>query len=591
MKRVTEKKWGLVSPLIIIGVLAVLLPVFTFITLDRMTRQKAHIKDKMMTRGMSLIRTFEAGTRTGMLAMGWGMKRIQSMLAETAVQPEIAYILITDAHGNILAHSDPQQVGNVYDGWEDMQDMPMEPFHVFNRHRQMGEKPVFEVYKRFVPLKHGFRARHLDGQHPEKWRHHQSNADNHQDCDALRLKNHFIFAGLSMDKVIRMEKRMIRHTIVQGIAFFILGGSGIIALFVFQAYRSARASLNRVQAFSDNVVQNMPSGLLTLDDQCMVTSANRAAEKILGPIPDAGYPEMLYLVSQISADGGPISGEVVLNSKDNGRLRLDMTVSSIVDGNRNVQGYIFLFRDMTQLRELKKEVETHRRLAAIGKLAGGVAHEIRNPLSSIKGFATYFAKRYEDVPEDTETAKIMVQEVERINRSITQLLEFAKPLAVEIRPVELEPLVQHALLLVSHDLEKNNISSHIRMETSQDMLATDPDRMNQVLLNLFMNAVNAMEEGGDLFVRVRDTKGGDGIEMEVEDTGCGIAPEHLDKIFDPYYTTRPQGTGLGLSIVHRIIETLKGNIRVHSTKGQGSAFIIRLPLQVNISDENEDGIR
>ncbi|PIE63196.1 MAG: histidine kinase [Desulfobacter postgatei] len=591
MKRIKKKKWGLISPMIIIGVLAVLMPVFTFMTLDRMTRQKAHIKDKMMGRGIYLIRTFEAGTRAGMLAMGWGMKRIQTMLVETAVQPEIAYILITDAQGNILAHSDPEQVGKIYDGWADLQETPMKPFQVFNRYRQVDGKPVFEVYKRFVPLKYGFRERHLDGRHAKKLHHHKPNALIHQDYESFRLKNHFIFAGLSMDKVARTEKRMTRQTIVQGIVFFILGGSGIIALFMFQAYRSARASLNRVQAFSDTVVQNMPSGLLTLDDQYMVTSANRAAEKILGAIPDMAYPEMFHLASRISGASGPISGEVVLNPRNKGRLRLDMTVSSIFDDSGKVQGYIFLFRDMTQLQELKKEVETNRRLAAIGKLAGGVAHEIRNPLSSIKGFATYFAKRYQDEPGDAQTAKIMVQEVERINRSIIQLLEFAKPLDVEIRPVEIEPLIRHSLMLVSQDLEKHNISCHIRMKTSREMLATDPDRMNQVLLNLFLNAVNAMEEGGELIVRVRDTTGEKGIEMEVKDTGCGIEPEHLDKIFDPYFTTRPQGTGLGLSIVHRIIETLRGEIRVNSTKGKGTAFMIRLPQQVKIHDEKEENNR
>ncbi len=578
MRWIKTKKLGLISPLIIVGVLVVLMPVFTFMTLDRMARQKAHLKDQMMGRGLSLIRTFEAGTRTGMLAMGWGMKRIQSMLVETAVQPEISYILITDAQGNILAHSDPAQVGKIYDGWADVQDIPRKPFQVFNRYRQVAGRSVFEMYKRFVPLKYGFRARHLAGWHPARRNHHPQDACDHEGEPCFRLKNHFIFAGLSMDKVTRMEKRMARHTILQGVVFFILGGSGIIALFVFQAYRSARASLNRVQAFSDTVVQNMPSGLLTLDDQYRVTSVNRAAENILGPIPDAAYPEMFQLASQISGAGGPISGEVVLTPKDSGELRLDMTVSAILGDNGDVQGYIFLFRDMTQLQELKKEVETNRRLAAIGKLAGGVAHEIRNPLSSIKGFATYFAKRYEDAPEDAKTAKIMVQEVERINRSITQLLEFAKPLAVEIRPVELEPLIRHALMLVSHDLEKNNIRSHIQMDTSRNRLPTDPDRMNQVLLNLFMNAVNAMDAGGELMVRVRDTDGGNGIEMEIEDTGCGIDPEDLDKIFDPYFTTRPQGTGLGLSIVHRIVETLKGEIRVNSIKGQGSTFVIRLPL-------------
>jgi len=247
----------------------------------------------------------------------------------------------------------------------------------------------------------------------------------------------------------------------------------------------------------------------------------------------------------------------------------------MTDDAGDIRGVILLFRDLTQIKALIKEVETNRRLAAIGKLAGGVAHEIRNPLSSIKGFATYFARRYEAVPEDAQTAEIMVQEVERINRSITQLLEFAKPMAVEIRAVELAPLIDHSLRLLTHDLEKKSISARVVMDTRRRVFPTDPDRINQVLLNLCMNAVNAMAEQGELKVTVADADGG--IEIRVSDDGCGIPPGDLDTIFDPYFTTRPGGTGLGLSIVHRIVENLNGEIRVESEPGQGACFIIRLP--------------
>ena len=206
-----------------------------------------------------------------------------------------------------------------------------------------------------------------------------------------------------------------------------------------------------------------------------------------------------------------------------------------------------------------------------------MAHEIRNPLSSIKGFATYFAKRYENEPDDAETAQIMVQEVERINRSITQLLEFAKPMAVEERLVELNPLIRHSLKLVAHDLEKKAIDSQIRIETRLTQIKTDPDRINQVLLNLYMNAINAMtDQEGKLVVEVTDSRE-DKVEIRVSDNGCGIEAKDLEEIFDPYFTTRPDGTGLGLSIVHRIVENLRGEIRVESELGIGTCFIVRLP--------------
>ena len=205
-----------------------------------------------------------------------------------------------------------------------------------------------------------------------------------------------------------------------------------------------------------------------------------------------------------------------------------------------------------------------------------MGHEIRNPLSSIKGFATYFSRQYKNEPEDVEIAKIMVQEVERMNRSITQLLEFAKPMAVEIKQTRIEPLIRHSLKLVSHDLEKKKIRVETDIRTRRETIHTDPERICQVLLNLYMNALNAMDSGGILEIGVADVQ--DDIEIRVADNGCGIPAKDLEKVFDPYFTTRAKGTGLGLSIVHRIVENLKGDIRVESRPSKGTVFYIILPV-------------
>jgi two-component system sensor histidine kinase HydH len=284
---------------------------------------------------------------------------------------------------------------------------------------------------------------------------------------------------------------------------------------------------------------------------------------------------MAAIAAEISGSGGVASGEIALNQKGKGDLRLDMTVSVIPTDEDQVQGFVLLFRDLTQIRDLKKQVETNRRLAAIGKLAAGVAHEIRNPLSSIKGFATYFSRRYENEPEDVEIAKIMVQEVERMDRSITQLLEFAKPMAVQIKQTRIVPLIRHSLKLVSHDLGKKKIQVKTDIRTKRESIYTDPERICQVLLNLYMNALNAMDSKGILEVGVADVA--DNLEIRVADNGCGIPAKDLEKIFDPYFTTRAKGTGLGLSIAHRIVENLNGDIRVESRPSKGTVFYITLP--------------
>jgi two-component system, NtrC family, sensor histidine kinase HydH len=236
-----------------------------------------------------------------------------------------------------------------------------------------------------------------------------------------------------------------------------------------------------------------------------------------------------------------------------------------------------LFKDLTEVRRLEKEIERSRRLAAIGKLAAGVAHEIRNPLSSIKGFATYFKEKFRDGDEDTKTADIMIYEVERLNRAVTQLLDFARPITVDLTDVSPENLITHSLRLVEQDLKNKQIQSRAAIRTGRKTIRTDQDRMNQVLLNLYLNAIEAVDVGGQLTVTISDTDDDQLVAIDVTDNGRGISDTDMEQIFDPYFTTRNTGTGLGLAIVYKLIETLGGTISVSSRQGQGTTVHLLIP--------------
>ena len=334
MKFLNKKISTPVSPLMIAGVLVVLLPVFAFMTLDRMEKQEEHIRERFQVRGISLIRTFEAGTRTGMLTMQWGGQRIQAMLQETAVQDDIAYIMITDAKGRILAHSDPAQVGRLYKGLPDITPITRETHRVFNRARQVDGEPVFEVYKRFAPMKIRGQGRH-SGMHNM----HKGDSDNlpwgkwkkggpgwkEFAPGFFQQEEHYIFAGLSMARVEELQKRNTRVIIGRGPPLFYFSDAPVtIVLFAFQAYRSAKTSLERVTAFTDNVIQNMPSGLVTLDPDYKVTSANRAARDILGNLPAKTYPQMIQLALEMTESKAVITRGVTLRCSETLKLRLDM---------------------------------------------------------------------------------------------------------------------------------------------------------------------------------------------------------------------------------------------------------------------------
>jgi two-component system sensor histidine kinase HydH len=225
-------------------------------------------------------------------------------------------------------------------------------------------------------------------------------------------------------------------------------------------------------------------------------------------------------------------------------------------------------------------VETSRRLASLGRLAAGIAHEIRNPLSSIKGFATYFKERYRDNPDDQKTSEIMIQEVDRLNRVITQLLEFARPPVVQKKRASLQTLIQHSLRMIERQASAKQIQIVSHLPSEIEEVEVDPDGINQVLLNLYLNAVEAMNQGGTLSVSLSSDKDSGRVRIAVSDTGAGISKQDMEHIFDPYFTTRQSGTGLGLAIVHKIIEAHGGEVRVESGVGRGTTVTVLLPASI-----------
>jgi two-component system sensor histidine kinase HydH len=377
-----------------------------------------------------------------------------------------------------------------------------------------------------------------------------------------------------------------RHTVVMALILLLIGCGGIVSLFLAQAYRSARSSLTRIKAFSDNVVENMPIGLLAIDADGNIASFNQTAEsvlgyssrEILGKKANEVLPRQLWaLTDELETEKGILEKEIDCRLENGKRIPMDVSVSLLEGDGHTFLGYIILFRDLTEVQDLKREVERSHRLASLGKLAAGIAHEIRNPLSSIKGFATYFGERYKEVPEDQKTAEIMVREVDRLNRVIGELLEFARPMAVQKKPTSVQTLIQHSLKMIERDAEAKNVEIASSLSPEIKEVSVDPDRINQVLLNLYLNAMDAMKGGGTLSVKLSRDGDHQKVKIDISDTGGGIKKGDLVHIFDPYFTTKQSGTGLGLAIVHKIMESHKGEVRVESEAGQGTTVSLLIP--------------
>lgn len=581
MRYINKKKPMLsVPPWVIIGAVLVLAPIFFFVTVDSINRRKENTISLFKEKGAALIRSFEAGARTGMMGMRWGGAQVQRLLSETARQKDIVYILVADADGIILADSNPADIGKPYG--ENL-DLPrISKSHTLRwREVYAGEgKKVFEVFRQFVPMRGRSRGQG-PGMGPGDWCRRHMTPQKAQGRGAQ-----IIFVGLDMTSVENAATEDIHHSIFMGFIFLLIGFAGIVTLFMAQAYRSARTSFSRVKAFSDNLVENMPMGLVAVDPEEQIASFNQTAESMLGisahqaigkQLPEILPPSFQEFFNRLKTESGPINRELEASYTNERRLPLEVIGTALTGEDGAALGWVILFRDLTEIRHLKKEIARSRRLASIGRLAAGVAHEIRNPLSSIKGFATYFKERYRDTPKDRQTAEIMIQEVERLDRVIGQLLEFARPVSIQRRPTPLDALVRHSLKMIEGDARQKGITLKVKNDPRINTVQIDPDKIKQVLLNLYLNALEAMEKGGDISVAFFRMETNQSIQITVSDTGPGIKPEDLPHLFDPYFTTKTSGTGLGLAVVHKIIESHKGEIRVTSRLGEGTTITLVIP--------------
>jgi two-component system, NtrC family, sensor histidine kinase HydH len=273
-----------------------------------------------------------------------------------------------------------------------------------------------------------------------------------------------------------------------------------------------------------------------------------------------------------------VEKEIVYN-RGAEKVPLALSVSPIPDDKKQHAGAVIILRDLTEIKRLQEKVRRSERLAAIGELAASVAHEVRNPLSSIRGFAQFLGHVLKDKPEEREYAEIMVKEVDRINNVVTNLLSFARPVKPDLVPTDLPELLDHTVRLVEEDARLRKIN--IRLSTSNGLkkIYVDDNQITQVMLNLILNALQAAEPGGNIDVGARAIDSSL-LKLSVEDDGPGIPPGTANKIFDPFYTTREKGTGLGLAIVHMIVENHGGEITLVSPvpgKGKGCRITIDLP--------------
>ena len=346
-----------------------------------------------------------------------------------------------------------------------------------------------------------------------------------------------------------------------------------------EAYQRLQArveELDKELAFTSdylrNILESMSDGVIAVDLDGVITAFNSAAKDILGYGADEVVGHSFRSVFNRDFASRFARPGYELTSKDGRAVLVTERDAPIADKENQRIGQVKVFQDLTQLEALREQVRQQDRLAAIGKMAATVAHEIRNPLGGIRGFAALLAR---DVPEDDPRARLVEKiliGVKQLDRVVNDLLEYTRPLELQIRPWPCAELIESAWGFV--DLAGKPIVFDSRIDAALFVHA-DADKMRQVFLNLLINAVQSMECGGN--IRVEAVPEDHTVTLRVIDSGCGVPAEQIEQIFAPFFTTKEKGTGLGLAIASKIVEGHGGRLAVTSAPGAGSTFHVILP--------------
>ena len=367
-----------------------------------------------------------------------------------------------------------------------------------------------------------------------------------------------------------------------------------------ESVRSAGARLERastqiadLQAFNQHVIDSLPSGLATTDTEQRILTFNHAAEVITGLPVTMAVGRRIAEVLQL-----PPTLVATLDSglSDSSARRLEFPFHTL-DGRGTIEigiglahletpggraGFLVTFQDVTKVKQLERDARMRQRLAAVGEMAAGIAHEIRNPLASMSGSIQILRQELQLSSEQGQLMDIVLRESDRLNTTIGSFLAYARPQRAASAPFDLRRTLDDTgrLLRNSADVQEGHV---VEVETPADDLWYDADegQIKQIIWNLATNGLRAMENGGRLCLRaMREPGSHGGVVIEVQDEGIGIPAGDLDRLFQPFHGSFSKGSGLGLAIVHRIVTDYQGEIRVSSRQGAGTTVSVRLPARV-----------
>ena len=559
--------------LTIIAVVLILLVLISISTYRNLDREERSAMLFLHSQGVSLLRALEAGARTGMMMSMWAEDSVGQLIRETAKDESVAYLYMLDGNGQLLHH-----YGRYREDVSVEQDqVSADRDQIITRILKLEDgASVYELSKRFAPLTAPLEI----ADRSEIRRSHTPDDD-------------IIVLGLIMRNFDEIRRLDFHHAMIMAAILVITGSGALFFILVIQNYYVVNRTLKQTQDYSRIVFTNMPIGLLSIDLTGKVVAYNPKVLEILDLDEGAILKKRIDQIIDFqgfSLNRTPTGCDTVLEKElfhrknSDHAIPISLSLTPIIDDKNICLGALIIIRDLSEIKRLEEKVRRSEKLAAVGELAAGLAHEIRNPLSSIRGFAQFFKHTLKDHPREQEYAQTMVAEIDRINRVVTDLLSMARPKKLELELADVGALVKQVAGLVKTEAKSRNLFLEVFIQPDMKPVSVDASLITQALLNLLLNATHSVEPGSRVAVGT-ELKSGRQLSIWVEDDGPGIPINLQQKVFEPFYTTREAGTGLGLAIVRSIAENHEGAVQLESPPPgleHGCRFTITIPVRATV---------
>ncbi len=609
---------------LLLGTVLVLLLVMGAVIAVVEHRQRVAIIDEVQRRGEVLARSL-AAVSTGPLLL-YNFTALEQNVVRVAGEADVEYAIVLDAEGRVAAHSRrPDRVGLRLVGAVNERAVSAdEPMAQETLLPETGEAiydfavPILVERQKWGTVRVGLARRRMEA----------AISQTRRELGALTAVT-LLIGGLAAALVARRIARPVRQ-LAAGAAAISRGelaqriepatadeiGQLAVAfnhmaaqLFQERAdLEAAHAELRQrfeeladLKSYTDSIVGSLTSGIVTLDLDGRVVTLNPAAELLSGLFGAevtgryctevfAHAPEVVEVLMDTLASRTAVATLALSLRRRNGQaIPVEMSTAPLKGVEGKDLGVVAVFRDVTAMRELEDQLRRSDRLVALGTLAAGLAHEIKNPLTSIRTFTQLLPRKFDDERFRETFERVVPRELERINGIVERLLQLARPARLRVEPVRLPALLERVQELFANEIETRQIGVARQYARDLPPIQADPEQLYQALVNLVGNALEAMDTGGRLTLRVGWSEGEDRlrgfrrtaprrVRVEIEDTGVGIPPSVADKVFDPFFTTKEGGTGLGLALAHKIVEDHGGTISFRSAPGAGTTFSVLLPV-------------